>query len=130
MGAALGRVAGRKPPSGARRDRNGTVRVIAEPESFDTFAEAAFGQLRPYVRADRNAALHAFGVMGEVAATAGPSQWETLRRHADLLLEGCESGLGQEADRQEARDRHRALMAVAGSRQAEQGAAAGGASES
>jgi uncharacterized membrane protein len=109
LGAALGRVAGGRPPSGARHDGSGALRVLAEAESFETFAEAAFGQLRPYVRVDRNAALHTLRVMGEIAPSAGPAERETLRRHADMLLEGCETGLGQEADRAEVRERHRVL---------------------
>jgi uncharacterized membrane protein len=112
IGAAMARMAGRDQPSGLRFDEEGHLRIVTEPASFAKFADATFGQLRPYVRRDRNAALHTFAVIGEVAEFASADEREVLRRHADALLEGCEAELGQETDRQEVRDRHRTLLRV------------------
>ena len=118
LGAALGRMAGRPSPSGLRSDAAGRLRVVTEPASFAAFAEAVFGQLRPYVRADRNAALHTFKILGEVSRRATPDERAILRVHAGALLEGCEVALGQEADRAEARERHRALLTILSGRAA------------
>lgn len=112
LGAALGRIAGHTGPSGIRYDDSHQIRVVAEPSTFDQFAEAAFGQVRQYMRTDRNASLHMLKVMAEVAQFASPEQRATLRRHADALLEGCETGLGQETDRQQVRARHRTLLRI------------------
>ena len=112
LGAALGRMAGRPRPSGLRSDAAGHLRVVTEPASFAAFAEAVFGRLRPYVRADRNAALHTFKILGEISRDATPDERAVLRTHADALLEGCEAALGQEADCAEARERHRALLVI------------------
>ena len=112
LGAALGRMAGRPRPSGLRSDAAGHLRVVTEPASFAAFAEAVFGRLRPYVRADRNAALHTFKILGEISRDATPDERAVLRTHADALLEGCAAALGQEADCAEARERHRALLVI------------------
>lgn len=117
IGAALGHMAGRDQPSGLRFDPEGHLRIVTEPASFAQFAEATFGQLRPYVRRDRNAALHTLTVIGEVAEKASDEERAILRRHADALLEGAEAELGQETDRQEVRDRHRTLLRVLTGRQ-------------
>jgi uncharacterized membrane protein len=112
IGAALGRMAGRQRPSGYRYDDDGRLRVVTEPSSFEQFAEGTFGQLRPYVRRDRNTALHTLKVIGEIAEHASPEERAVLRRHADALLEGAEAELGQETDREEVRARHRTLMRI------------------
>ena len=110
LGAALKRLAGREFPVAERLDEDGTLRVVARPTSFEEFVGGVFGQLRPYLAADRNAALHALKTLGEVASQAkAPAQRALLREHADALLDGVEAVLEVEADKEDIRQRHRTL---------------------
>ena len=87
LGAALKRMAGRDFPSEGRYDERGTLRLIAHPTSYAALVEAVFGQLRPYVAADRNAAFHAMKVIGEVAGqTDDDDAKRVLRREAETLV--------------------------------------------
>ena len=108
LSAALKDLADRDFPGARRYDDDRRLRVVAAPTAFDDFVDGVYGQLRPYLAADRNAALHALRTIGEVAgrATDG-SQRAVLRDQADALLEGCEAELSLEADRQSVRARHR-----------------------
>ena len=108
LGAALKDLAGRDFPSPQRYDHAGALRVVAYPTTFDEFVAGVFGQLRPYLAADRNAALHALKTIGEVAGrVSDDSQRAVLRHQADAIREGAEHELALEADRQSVRDRHR-----------------------
>ncbi|WP_420454970.1 DUF2254 domain-containing protein [Rubrivirga sp.] len=108
LAAALKDLADRDFPEAQRFDHDGRLRVVAFPTTFDEFVAAVYGQLRPYLAADRNAALHALKTIGEVAGRAtDDGQRAVLRHQADALLEGAESQLGVEADRQAVRQRHR-----------------------
>ena len=108
LSAALKDLADRDFPGPERFDDDGRLRVVAHPTTFDEFVDAVYGQLRPYVAADRNAALHALHTIGEVAGRAtAPDQRAALRRQADAVLEGAEVELSLDADRQSVRERHR-----------------------
>ncbi|WP_153557316.1 DUF2254 domain-containing protein [Roseimaritima sediminicola] len=48
----------RKMPDAHRLDEEHQLRVVAEPETFASFAQLVFDQLRPYVASDANATLH------------------------------------------------------------------------
>lgn len=111
LGGALAKIARRKTPDACRYDDDGTLRVIAEPTTFETFADLIFGQLRPYVRTDRNAALHMLAIMADVGtATTDETQRDVLRRHAADLLEGCNATLAQETDRAEVHRQYQATL--------------------
>ena len=113
LGAALRRVAARPAPSALRRGPDGRVRVVAEPTAFGAFAEAAFGQLRPYVAADRNAALHAFRVLGEVGGqTSRATCRQALARESDALAAACDEALVHQTDRALVRGRHAVVARV------------------
>lgn len=111
LGGGLKRLAKRDIPSANRYDEDGTLRIIAEPTFFEEFVEHVFAQLRPYLAADRNAALHAFEVISEVARRVAREERQAALRHeADALLEGAEAGLLVEADKEAIRARHRMVV--------------------
>ena len=113
LSAALKDLAGRDFPGAERYGGDGQLRVVAFPTTFEDFVDAVYGQLRPYLAADRNAALHAFTTMGEVAGRlTGESQRAALRQQADALLQGCLATLTIEADQAEVRERHRVVVRV------------------
>ena len=110
LSAALKDLAGRDFPGAQRYDDGGRLRVIAFPTTFEDFADGVYGQLAPYLSGDRNAALHAFTTLGEIAGRlTDDSQRVALRRHADALLQGCLAGLTLEADQATVRERHRGV---------------------
>lgn len=98
LGGAVAAFAAREMPEALRLDEEGQLRVIAPPVSFAEFVEAAFGQLRPYVAADRNAALHLLGVLGDLATSVeGEERRAILRDHAAGLLGASEQSLSDPA---------------------------------
>lgn len=113
LGSMLKTLAQRAFPEASRHDPGGNLRVVANPTTFAEFVEAVFDQLRPYVATDRNAAAHAFRVLGEVAGVADrPDRREALREAADRLLAACETSIPHEADRALLRERHRVVARV------------------
>ena len=111
LGAMLKGLAGRDFPTALRYDDAGALRVVTHPTTFAEFVEAVFGQLRPYVSADRNAALHALLVISEVAGrTTRDDQRDALRDQADAILDGAEAELQIEADLDLIRARHRTVV--------------------
>ena len=112
LGAGLKRLAGRRIPDARRYDDDGRLRVVATPTPYEAFVEAVFGQLRPYVSADRNAALHTLQVLAEVAGqTRDAGRRDALRHHADALVAACETNL-HPTDAALVRERARDLAAV------------------
>ena len=107
LGAALKRLADRDIPSADRYDEHGTLRVVAEPTTYEEFVSHVFAQLRPYVAADRNATLHALKLIAEVGARVETQERrDALRHQADALLDGAETILALDADRASVRQRH------------------------
>ncbi|MDX1530516.1 MAG: DUF2254 domain-containing protein [Rhodothermales bacterium] len=111
LGAALASLAQRDLPDRLRYDADGRLRAIAHPMTFADYVEAAFGRLRPYVSSDRNAALHTFRALGEIASDARrPAEREALRPHVDELLRACERNLPDAPALDEVRGRHRQVL--------------------
>ncbi len=110
LGSTLKLIARRDFPNAVRYDEQGNIRVVAEPTTFAEFIEIVFDQLRPYVAADRNAALHTLQIIGEVGgATEEQERADTLRLAADRLLAACEEALPHASDRELIRTRHRVV---------------------
>lgn len=63
--AAAADLGTRDLPTPGRAGEDGVTRIIALPFGFDTFVALGFGQLRPYLATDRNAARHALTAMAE-----------------------------------------------------------------
>ena len=110
LSAALKCLAEREFPSADRYAADGTLRVVAEPTTFREFAGQVYGQLRPYVSADRNAALHTLKTIGEVGARASGDRRRVLRHHADAVLQGAQASLTLDADRESVAERHRLVV--------------------
>lgn len=93
--------AGRNVPSACRHDEDGVLRVIAQPVTFAELAEAALGNVRPYVETDRNAAMHMMDNLGRLTHhLENPEQARIVRAHAQELNEGCQRELAHPADRE------------------------------
>lgn len=104
--SAVGAMAEGRPPSPYRLDENENLRVIAHPVSFERFAGVLFGQSRPYVSTDRNAALHMMTVLTECAAEAKtPHQKQVLIGHLTDLKDSAVEVLPTKADKADIKTR-------------------------
>ena len=107
LGGALKDLADRDFPGAERFGPDGRLRIVAQPTSFEEFVGHVFGQLRPYVAADRNAALHTLKTIAEVAGrTCTDDQRDALRHEADAILQGSQTLLQLDADRASVARRH------------------------
>ena len=81
-------------PDAHRYDDDGKLRLVVEPESFDSAASLVFDQLRPYVAADRTAAVHMIEVIGRMLERIPqPDRRRCLLRHACALRRACRDNL-------------------------------------
>lgn len=111
LSATLKWLAEREFPSPDRYDTHGKLRVVAEPTTFSEFVTGVYGQLRPYLAADRNAALHALKTIGEIAGrTDRQNRRDALRHEADAILDGARHALPIEADRATVEERHEVVL--------------------
>ncbi len=94
LGAGASTFAQRQIPSPYRCDREGAVRVIACPDSFERFMARAFGRPRQYVAADVIACGHMLSVLATVSADCRTDeQREVCRQEARRLVEAARSKL-------------------------------------
>ncbi len=101
--SALENLATRELPDAHRYDEDGTLRIVAEPITFDSFASLVFDQLRPYVAPDRTAALHLMEMIGGLSNyVQSDRSRHALVRHACALRRECKQSLND----------HRALLAI------------------
>lgn len=91
LGAAASRLAQRRMPSAYRADEDGTLRVIALPQSFADYLERGFGRLRQYLARDMNATLHALNALAKVSVhCASPGRVLAVSEEADKLAKLAE----------------------------------------
>lgn len=94
LAAALGELAVRQIPSDRHCDDDNVPRVILGAPNYAEFCEVAWGQMRPYVQSDRNAALHLMGLLAAAAETTPRREdRETLAAHAEALNTGAQESL-------------------------------------
>ena len=110
LSASLKAMADRDLPSPDRYAEDGTLRIVAEPTTFKEFVGHVYGQLRPYLAADRNAAMHALKTLGEVGGRAPADRRAVLRHQADAIHAGAQTALTLEADRESVAERHRLVV--------------------
>ena len=101
LGGGLANLAGRKVPEDIRSDDRGRIRVVARSRTFEEVADTIFDQLRPYVAADPNAALHLMRTLVDVAAeTTRVERRAVLLRHAKALRHAALEALDHPRDRE------------------------------
>jgi len=106
LGAGLCRLAGRVEPRTAHRDRNGTLRVLADRPTFGEVVDVAFDQVRRV--ADTAVMLRLMHVLARIARQSRTDAHHTaIRRHARMAY-------GQAMDQMPvSEDRRRAAEAFA-----------------
>ncbi|MBA3510762.1 DUF2254 domain-containing protein [Sphingomonas sp.] len=115
LGAAVAQLGRRRMPSPRRVDPQGTVRVIAVPDSYAGFIDRGFGRMRPYVARDVTAALHMLDTLAQVAARCRLSdRRQLLAAQAESLLTLAEEELhGPSLERLQERYRQTAHSFIA-----------------
>ena len=114
--SGLTALAAREPLATDRFDDAGVLRVLAEPTSFEEALGSACAQLRPYVAADRNAALHLMNALGDLAfAVTRPGHRDAILSEAEQLVDACDLLLELPVDRDLLRRRLMTLQTASGS---------------
>ncbi|WP_417749242.1 DUF2254 domain-containing protein [Rosistilla oblonga] len=92
--SALENLSARELPDSHRFDESQNLRLVATPVTFAGFASLVFDQLRPYVAADRNAALRMMTMLGDLAGQPMPLRdRRMLCRHGCALRRECDNRL-------------------------------------
>ena len=92
--SALENLAARDLPDAHRYDNEKTLRVVAEPLTFQSFASLVFDQLRPYVVKDRTASLRMMEMIGNLVVIVESKRHRRLLvRHACALRRECRINL-------------------------------------
>ena len=94
LGAALSDIAPRRLPSHLRVDKEGALRVIAHPVTFDRFLDRSFGAIAQYAATDMIASLRFIRSLGDVSLRCDdPGRLSSLSRSLDRLEGLCAEGL-------------------------------------
>ncbi|QDT02057.1 hypothetical protein K227x_04280 [Rubripirellula lacrimiformis] len=112
--SALETLANRQLPDAHRFDDQQTLRVVAEPVTFDSFASLVFDQLRPYVAADRNASVQMMQMMGSLVVQVDRSvDRRLLARHACALHRECKLAMSDRRTLLQVSDCYRRILRLA-----------------
>lgn len=111
LGAGLCRLAQREMPSPYRYDDEKTLRVIAEPVTFDILVNAALNPIRQYAKPDVAVTVRLLNALRTIAScTSNSTQRAILQRHADMIFRGSEIGLSEECDRNDVKAQYDRVM--------------------
>jgi uncharacterized membrane protein len=109
--AGLENLANRKLPDAHRHDDEHNLRIVTEPETFASFVSLTCDQLRPYVAADRNAAIHMIEMLAKIAAvTEHASRRRALTKSGGRLRKECLKALEDKNALRVLTDRYRSLI--------------------
>ncbi|QEG38687.1 DUF2254 domain-containing protein [Roseimaritima ulvae] len=107
----LENLASREMPDAHRLDDQQQLRIVAEPDTFDSFACMVFDQLRPYVAADRNASLHMMRMLQAIMLAASDDhQRRLLVRLAGSLRRESKRAFDDVRSRQLLSDSYRTIV--------------------
>ncbi len=99
LGAALCELASRQMPAAWRYDSEGRLRVVAEPISFATAADLAFGQIRYYARDSAAVLGRMLDVITSLADCVHTEQQRrVLIEHARLIEQAGRAAIPNEND--------------------------------
>ncbi len=99
LGAALCRIAQRDFPDPHQYDKNGTLRIIRDPESFEGFVDAAFDQIRHASAGNPALYNRLIESLTMLALLAKPSvSYGALQHHADMVLRDAQRTIKEAHD--------------------------------
>ena len=98
-------------PSPFRADKNGDLRVIAFPISFERFASVLCDQSRAYIAADRNTTLKMMTILTELSADCeDEARRSVLLHHLALLLSAARTQLASKPDSDAVEDYYKKVL--------------------
>lgn len=101
LGSAFCEICCRIFPEKTLADENGKLRVIRNPVTFTTLADAAFNAIRENARTSTAVTLRLIQTIKVVAEAAQTEeQRRSLLHHATLVEQGCHFGLPEASDRE------------------------------
>jgi len=113
LSAGLSQLAQRTFPSPYRYDEKQTLRIIAEPTTFESLVDRAFNQIRQYAQSDAAVTIRSLEAIALIATyTKSPNQQAVLRRHAEMIWRGSQAGLSESYDLKDVEYRYRQALAA------------------
>ncbi|MEZ6111920.1 MAG: DUF2254 domain-containing protein [Pirellulaceae bacterium] len=107
LGAAMGRLAERRPPRPLRCDDDGRLRVIAPNFTFPDVLDAAFNQIRQYGGGSPAVMIRLLEILANVMQRAIRAEDRSaILRHADMTLRAIEANITEEEDLKVVRERY------------------------
>ncbi len=111
LSAALCHLAQQEIPFPYRYDNRDRLRVIAEPLEFADAIDAAFNQIRQYGQSSVAVTIRLLEAIATIAPfTHRKLDRTALKRHADAIERGSQTGIKEELDLQDVKERY--LIAV------------------
>lgn len=111
LSAALSHLAQREIPSSYRYDNDNQLRIIAESIAFTDVVDAAFNQIRQYGQSSVAVTMRLLEAIAVIAPlTNRTTDRAALRRHAEMIERGSQTGIAEELDRQDVKDRYLAAI--------------------
>lgn len=111
LGAGLARLARRPMPSPLYSDDKGNVRLIMTLPDFSDMLDSALIPIRTYGRNSLLTTRELLKVIEKLARiTQRRETHKALRRHAEVILDGVQTGLPEEEDRQMIQGYYRAAL--------------------
>lgn len=113
LSTGLSRLAQRTFPSPYRYDGHQTLRVIAEPTTFEYLVDRAFHQIRQFAQSDTAVTIRLLEAIALIATyTETPKQRSVLHHHAEMILRGSQAGLSEQWDRNDVEQRYQQVLAA------------------
>ncbi len=117
LSAALCRLVQREIPSPYRYDSQDKLRVIAEPIAFGDLVDAAFNQIRQYGQSSVAVTIRLLEAIALIAQfTHKTIDRAALRRQAEMIQRGSETGIAEELDRRDIKERYLGVIQALESR--------------
>ena len=113
LGAALSTLTQREIPTCHRNDDEDKLRVVADVSTVAGIVNATFDQIRQAARTDTAVTLRLLETIDAVARYTSNSEFrDALRRQADAIHRGSQSGIKDSADREEVDRRFHGAIAT------------------
>lgn len=111
LSAGLSRLAQRNFPSAYRYDDQQTLRVIAEPTTFEYLVDHAFHQIRQFSQSDAAVTIRLLEAIALIVTYSETSKQRlVLRHHAEMIWRGSQSGLSEKYDRNDVEQRYQQVL--------------------
>lgn len=111
LGRALCQITERAFPSRYHYDKEQTLRVISQLETFERLADTVFNQIREAAQTNTAVTLHLLKTIANVLAFSKNHEVKVvLLRHAERIAQSGQEGLSLEADRQAVQKRYQEML--------------------